>query len=434
MSFRPLKGIERAWDDVPLSAKGFAVVLLPICALLAGFALLYQASIAENTAEALVKHTLDVRTNIQMLLNDVLEAESAARGYVLSQLPDLLARYTHFAEDAPRRLERLRTLRADDAGQLERVTHLQQLLDDRLKGAQALVDAAATPLALNDSRMSALTRRGHNIMQKLRAMIEAMDKQEAGLQATQMAEAEYARMWTLATAKVTVGLGLIGGLIAMALFSRSVVRRIQLIEQNARCLRMEQPLIPMGLGADEIGQVQKELEVTSELLATRANKFRESEERLQAILDQTIAVIYVKDLEGRYLLINRHYEELFGISREQARGRSDADIFPKDIAAKFHENDLKVLAEGRTLEFEEVAPHKDGLHTYISIKFPLLDSGKKPYAICGISTDITARKHVEKGLPEAREEPRPTKADGTLQMPFSKMPGPNEPFPSGHST
>ena len=217
-------------------------------------------------------------------------------------------------------------------------------------------------------------------------------------------EAAIARTVILATAQAMVGFGVVGGLIAMALFSRSIVRRVQLIQQNARCLRMGQALVPLRLGEDEIGQVEKELEVTSEFLAGRAKKLRESEERLQAIIDQTTAVIYMKDLEGRYLLINRHYEELFGVTREEARGRTDAEVFPKQIAAKFRENDLRVMSAGRPMEFEEIAPHRDGLHTYISLKFPLLDASNRPYAVCGISTDISERKRFEDALRHANEE------------------------------
>ena len=50
------------------------------------------------------------------------------------------------------------------------------------------------------------------------------------------------------------------------------------------------------------------------------------------------------------------------------------------------------------VEYEELAPHDDGLHTYLSIKFPLCDHTGKPYATCGISTDITERKRFEHRL------------------------------------
>jgi PAS domain S-box-containing protein len=125
---------------------------------------------------------------------------------------------------------------------------------------------------------------------------------------------------------------------------------------------------------------------------------------LEAILDQTTAVIYVKDFEGRYLFMNRHYEEVFKIIRNEACGKSDAEIFPRQIAKKFRENDLHVQKLGHPVRFEEIAPHQDGLHTYISLKFPLLDANKRPYAVAGISTDITDRKRLEEALRQTNEE------------------------------
>ena len=58
-------------------------------------------------------------------------------------------------------------------------------------------------------------------------------------------------------------------------------------------------------------------------------------------------------------------------------------------------NDKKTLKASATTQTEEVVPHDDGMHTYISVKFPIQDANNKPYAICGISTDITERKKTE---------------------------------------
>ncbi len=124
-------------------------------------------------------------------------------------------------------------------------------------------------------------------------------------------------------------------------------------------------------------------------------ELRKSEERLQSILDNTTAVIYVKDVEGRYLLINHRFEDLFHIRRDELVGRTDYDLFPAVNADAFRMNDLRVIETGRALEMEELAPLDDGLHTYISIKFPLHDPAGEIYAVCGISTDITERKRAE---------------------------------------
>jgi diguanylate cyclase (GGDEF)-like protein/PAS domain S-box-containing protein len=125
---------------------------------------------------------------------------------------------------------------------------------------------------------------------------------------------------------------------------------------------------------------------------------RQSEERLQAMLVNSPAIIYLKDTEGRFLLVNREFENLFHLTGEQIVGKTDHVPFPREIADRFRANDLKVLASKTPLEFEETTSLDDGLHTYISVKFPLFDTQGMPYAVGGISTDITARKRAEEEL------------------------------------
>ncbi len=121
----------------------------------------------------------------------------------------------------------------------------------------------------------------------------------------------------------------------------------------------------------------------------------ESEERLRTIMDNSPTVIFMKDMEGRYTFVNYRFEQLFHVGREHAIGKSDADIFPPEVAAALRANDLEVLKTGAPLEREEVVPQDDGLHTYISIKFPLYSSKGIPDIVCGIATDITGRKQAE---------------------------------------
>ena len=121
----------------------------------------------------------------------------------------------------------------------------------------------------------------------------------------------------------------------------------------------------------------------------------EREARLQAVLDHSPFLIWLKDIEGRYVLVNRRFETVFHLDRQSLQGKTDAEIFPSAQADAFRANDLKVLEADAPLEFEEIALHDDGPHTSIVMKFPLRDAQGKTCAIGGFATDITRRKRAE---------------------------------------
>jgi PAS domain S-box-containing protein len=125
---------------------------------------------------------------------------------------------------------------------------------------------------------------------------------------------------------------------------------------------------------------------------------REGQQLLQAIIDNSQAVIYVKDLAGRYLLVNRRYKEIFHLHGDAILGKTDHELFPKAAADVFRSIDQRVAALNHALTEEESVPQDDGLHAYISVKCPLRDGMGKAYAVFGISTDITDRKRAEQRL------------------------------------
>jgi PAS domain S-box-containing protein len=131
---------------------------------------------------------------------------------------------------------------------------------------------------------------------------------------------------------------------------------------------------------------------------------RVGHEQLMSLIDHTSAVIYMRDIDGHYLLVNREYERLFDLSREEIVGLTDHDLFEGPIADEFRANDLAAIARGVPLQVEEQAPGEDGMHTYVTVKFPLHDAHGHAYAICGISTDITARKRAEEEVRRLNDE------------------------------
>lgn len=121
---------------------------------------------------------------------------------------------------------------------------------------------------------------------------------------------------------------------------------------------------------------------------------------LDGISNNTSSVMYVKDTNGRYLHVNKRYQDLFGVTQQAIQGMRDSDVFPQQVAKVFVDNDRNVLESGQLLQFEEQIPHEDEIYTYLSLKFPLKDKHDRVYAVAGISTDITDHKRAEQRLME----------------------------------
>lgn len=135
----------------------------------------------------------------------------------------------------------------------------------------------------------------------------------------------------------------------------------------------------------------------SELAATQETAeraLRESEARFRQLLEHAPSAIFAKDRDGRYLWVSREFERLVGARADQIVGHTDAEIFGPTMAALFRKNDLRVMLEGRPLEFEETGQFVQGTRTYLTSKFPLFNEQGEPYAVCGLATDITARKRI----------------------------------------
>jgi PAS domain S-box-containing protein len=123
-----------------------------------------------------------------------------------------------------------------------------------------------------------------------------------------------------------------------------------------------------------------------------------SSTELQAVLDNSPALIYMKDQAGRYLFVNRCWSESFHFPSEYAKGKTDFELFAEDAASEFAANDRAVVESGQAQEFEEQSLLPDGLHSFQSIKAAIRDSNGRFHALCGISTDITERKAKEEAL------------------------------------
>ncbi|BDG03995.1 ATP-binding protein [Anaeromyxobacter oryzae] len=128
---------------------------------------------------------------------------------------------------------------------------------------------------------------------------------------------------------------------------------------------------------------------------------RKSTSLLRSILDATRAVIYVKGVDGRYMLVNRMYTELFGVTDANLSDKTDFDVFPREIAQALRNNDLEVLRSREPLERLEEVLVRGELRSYMSVKVPLFSEAGIPFAVCGVSADITELRRAEEALRES---------------------------------
>ena len=123
-----------------------------------------------------------------------------------------------------------------------------------------------------------------------------------------------------------------------------------------------------------------------------------SERLLSDVVNHSTAAIFLKDLDGRYILVNQYYESLFGVRLADWVGHTDHEIFPREVADTLIANDRRVLASGTATHMEEVVPTRGQQRTYIVVKFPVRDRLGAIYGVCGIATDITDLKDMESAL------------------------------------
>ncbi|MQA37691.1 ATP-binding protein [Rugamonas aquatica] len=156
---------------------------------------------------------------------------------------------------------------------------------------------------------------------------------------------------------------------------------------------------------DEVGKLSLAFNTMLATVAARDAALRVSQSLLTNIADKSSAVIYVKDLEGRYLMVNERLRQVLPPGSPDPIGHRDADMFDEDTVKVIREGDRRALLSEHSYIYEEGVPDALGvIRTYISEKFCLRDEHGKVWAMGGISTDITDRKKSEVELIQYRDK------------------------------
>ena len=133
-----------------------------------------------------------------------------------------------------------------------------------------------------------------------------------------------------------------------------------------------------------------------------AEALHESEERFQAFMNNSPAIAWMKDEQGRYVYLSEAYDKYSGVRPEEWRGKTDFELWPREVAEGFRKNDLEVLRTGRTSRWWKKALPRRRAILLVELQVPFRDASGRRF-IGGIGVDITQRKQMETMLQQANE-------------------------------
>lgn len=129
---------------------------------------------------------------------------------------------------------------------------------------------------------------------------------------------------------------------------------------------------------------------------------KENEETLAKIFDTTTDVMFIKDANGLFVVVNKAFASLFGRTPKEILGKSDKDLFPPEMAAEAAGEDAEVMRTGKTLSFTRTRVLPTGTYYFNTVKTPMRNLQGEITGVLGIARDITALKKMETELALAR--------------------------------
>ncbi len=165
-----------------------------------------------------------------------------------------------------------------------------------------------------------------------------------------------------------------------------------------------------------MGHIENHAAGMERLVEQRTRDLRESELRLRSIMDNADSVITLKDLDGRFLVVNRKFERRQGISQQEAVGKTIEDLYPEGNRALIDAYERQVIDTGEAVQGEFVALSGPEGAINLTTKFPVRNAAGELVAIGTINTDITELKRAQKILQAGRDELEARVAERTREL------------------
>ena len=306
-------------------------------------------------------------TAIETVLSLVKDIETGQRGYIIAGNEEYLDPYYSAKNKMPGNLYELREL-VTDAEQSMRLDTLEQMINRKINISERNIEIRKK-LGFSEVEQEFQKNLEQIRMNNIREVARRMKTKEAKI--LQAKNAQLRKSKNITTGVIILGnvIGIVILFIVLYLLNQDIQKR-KTAEQN---------------------------------LLTAKQSIEESKRLHQALLDNIPSAIFIKNISGRFLLVNKQYEKIFNLDGEQIINKTDHDIFPKEIADQNRVDELKVIASKKVFLKEHTIPSQESTNNYITHVFPVFDNEGNVYAVASISTDITERKNSEKALLKAKE-------------------------------
>jgi PAS domain S-box-containing protein len=339
---------------------------------------IYWAELEVHSADLTVSHSYDTRGAIMQLHSSLLDAEAARGGYLATGQERFLSTYESARVSIGKSLAQLPSLVGDAAGARALLRQVQSTVSDEL------TLLAHLPARLNDEKAK---------MAEVQAQLAILNGEEDRLFTGALYARDLARRRLFRTVIACGIIGPLGALFIHLLLAGRLVRRIDMVRENARRLAHGLPLEPVPPGTDEIASLARQIEEAAVLLRAREVELRDSERRYRDLFDQAPLPYEETDREGVVRRFNQAVCTLLKSTPTQILGRYAWDFVSPDQQEAVRSAMMERMATGvETGPFECDYMLEDGTRIAVEIRENLIRNTQgQVTGVCRSLLDVTER-------------------------------------------
>lgn len=162
----------------------------------------------------------------------------------------------------------------------------------------------------------------------------------------------------------------------------------------------EQFALELSLSAMQMNQKPYYTAIVREISERKRaqEQIRERDRLFNAVMENTASFVHIRDINGRYLYVNKEYERVFECKNEEIRGHSYTEVLDAELAAIAAHYEKQIIATRESIRTETKVQRSDGERVFLVIRSPLFDENGKVIGTCGVGSDITAMRKLEKDM------------------------------------